>query len=133
LTAPLSIARNSTSASAARPISRVEDAPSVWAWRRTREIAEITIAETECAQREHLEKPVEHDGDTAEQHRGLAARCAENEGIVQHDERDRQNRRHPHDVQRIRQRNETPFRRRQVEDETDHDAEDDEQRQNAQQ
>ena len=96
-------------------------------------IAEIAIAETECAQREHLEKPVEHDGDTAEQHRGLAARCAENEGIVQHDERDRQNRRHPYDVQRIRQRNETPFRRRQVENVTNHDAEDNDEGQNAQQ
>ena len=59
--------------------------------------------------------------------------AAENEGIVQHDERDRQNRRHAQDVQRIRQRNETPFRRRQVEDVADHDAEDDEERQNAQQ
>jgi hypothetical protein len=96
-------------------------------------IAEIAIAETQRAQREHLEKPVEHDGDTAEQHRCLAARCPENEGIVQHDERDRQNTRHAQDVQRIGERNETPFRGRQVEDVTDYDAEDDKERQNAQQ
>ena len=96
-------------------------------------IAEIAIAETERAQREHLEKPIENDGDTAEQHRCLAVRCRENEGIVQHDERDRQNGRHAQDVQRIGERNETPFRRRQVENVTDDDAERDEERQNAQQ
>ncbi len=96
-------------------------------------VAEIAIAETERAQREHLEKPVEHDGDAAEQHRRLAVRCRENEGIVEHDERYRQNTSHAHDVQRIGERNETPFRRRQVEDVADHDAEEDEEGQNAQQ
>src|SRR6185312_10577571 len=96
-------------------------------------VTEIAIAETERAQREHLEEPEEHDGDAAEQHRRLAARCPENEGVVQHDERHRQNAGHAQDVQRIWERNKTPFRRRQVEDVADHDAENDEEGQNTQQ
>src|SRR5258705_10673543 len=89
-------------------------------------IAEIAIAETQRAQREHLEKPVQDDRDAAEQDRRLAARRAEDEGIVQYDEPDRQNGRHPQDVQCVRQRNEAPLRRRQIEDEADDHAERDE-------
>ena len=96
-------------------------------------IAKIAIAESQRAQREHLEKPVEHDGDAAEQNRRLAARRPEDEGVVQHDQRDRQNGRHAQNIEGIRQRNEAPFGRRQVEDEADDDAERDEERHDLQQ
>ena len=57
----------------------------------------------------------------------------ENEGIVQHEQRDRQDGRHAQDVQCVRQRNEAPFRRRQIEDVADDHAEGDEEWQDAQQ
>jgi len=86
-------------------------------------VPEIAIAETERAQREHLEEPVENDGDATEHNRRLAARLDEKEGIVEHNERHGQNRRHAQDVQCVRQRNEAPFRCRQIEDEANDNAE----------
>jgi hypothetical protein len=53
--------------------------------------------------------------------------------IVHHQQRQRQYRGRTQDVQRIRQRNEPPFRRGQIADVTDHHAERDEIGQDAQQ
>ena len=103
-------------------------------------IAEITIGKPQAAQEEHLEEPVEDDGGLAEKERRLkiwrhqpALNVGRDKGIVQHHQRERQHVRDAKNVQRIRQRNETPFRGGQVEEVADHDAEGDEIRQDAQQ
>ena len=55
---------------------------------------------------------------------GAVQRSAlDDENVVEHQQRDRQHRRHAQDVQRVRQRNEAPFRRGQVEEVADDHAE----------
>ena len=117
LTAPLSMPRSSTSASAARPISSVGDGvlgPGVTAHAR---VAEIAIGKAQRAEEGYLEEPVEDDGDLAEEEGAVNVRRDEN--VVEHQQRQRQHRRDAQDVQRIRQRDEAPFRRGQIEDVAD--------------
>ena len=132
LTAPLSMPRSSTSASAARPINSVGDASSERGVVAHARVAEIAIGEARRAQEEHLEKPVEDDRDLAEEE-ACRALFGATKMIVQHQQRQRQHGRDAQDVERVRQRDEPPFRRGQIEDVADDDAERDEIGQDAQQ
>src|SRR5277367_932577 len=94
-------------------------------------IAEIAVSETQRAQAKHLEKKVKNDGDPAEKEVSVNVRS--DEDIVEHQQREGQHRSRAQDVQRVRQRNETPFGRGELEEITDDDAERDEPRHDPQQ
>src|SRR5882757_10372778 len=90
-------------------------------------IAEIAIGEAQRAQRKYLDEPVENDGDTAKKHvAAVNARSNKDKDVVDHHQCYGQDRSNPQDVKGVGQRYEPPLRRRQIEDVTDHDAEDDE-------
>ena len=82
-------------------------------------VAKIAIDEAQRAQERNLEKPVQDDRYPS-QEEGAGPRRDKN--IIQHHERERQYRRHPHNVQRVGQRNKSPLRGGQAEDVTNHGA-----------
>ena len=96
-------------------------------------VPKIAVAEAQRAEEEHLEKKVEDDGDAAEEHGVVSFRRNKDGGVIQHHQRNRQHCRDAQDVERIGQRDETPFGGSQIEEIADHHAEGDEPGQNAQQ
>ena len=103
-------------------------------------IAKITIGEAQGAQEKHLQEPVKNDGDFAQKERALnirrhrrAMNVGRDKNIVEHHKSEGQHRRHTQNIQRVRQRNETPFGCGQIEGVADHHTECDEIGQDAQQ
>ncbi len=94
-------------------------------------IPEIAIGKARAAEKEHLEKPEQDDRDLAEKERAL--HVGRDENIVQHEQREGKYGGYAQDVQRVGQRNEPPFGRGQMEEETNDDAERDEIGQDAKQ
>ena len=74
LTAPLSIARSSTSASAARPSTSVGTECSPRDMLLRARVAEIAVGDARARQEHHLQEPVEHDRDLAEEERAVDVR-----------------------------------------------------------
>ena len=92
-------------------------------------IAQITIDEARSAQKEYLQKPVQDNGNLAEEEcplqfgrNRLAMNVGRDENIVHDHERQRQHRRGAKDVQCIRQGKETPFGGGKVENVANHHA-----------
>ena len=103
-------------------------------------IAKISVGETRGAEKGHLEKPEQDNGHFAEKERALNIRrhrCSLNvggdENIVQHHQREGQHGGRAQNVQRIRQGNEPPLSRSQIEEVTNQHAEHDEVGQDTQQ
>src|SRR5665213_1770422 len=103
-------------------------------------IAEIAVGETQTAQKEYLEEPVENDGDLAEKERRLEIwRCqrvmhvGSDKNVIEQQQRKRQHAGDAKNIQGVGQRNETPLRGGEIEEIADHHAEGDEIRQDAEQ
>ena len=87
LTAPLSMPRNNTSASAARPRTSVGVASAnLHALERSR-IVEVTVDDPQAAQEKHLQKPIQQDRDLAEKERSVEIR--RHQHVVERKQRDR--------------------------------------------
>ena len=134
LTAPLSIPRSSTSASAARPINRVDDR----VLQRGHGGGHVNSGNIDSrnagrSARTPAETSTERWLSRPNKTGAVPLEALENENIIEDHERHRQHGRHAQDVQRVRQRNEAPFRRRQVEQVTNDDAECDEEGKDPQQ
>jgi hypothetical protein len=93
-------------------------------------VTEISVSKTQRTEEQYFEEPVQDDGDAAEEE--AAADRRRDDQIVEHDKPQRQHRGRAHDVQRIGQRNKAPLRGGQPEGVTNHYAENDKVRQDAQ-
>ena len=108
VTAPLSIARSSTSASAARPSTRIGVASLGLGVLQGARVAEIAIGDARPAEERDLQQPVEDDRDLAEEEGAVEIRRQQH--VVERQQRHRQNGRGAHDVVEIGQRGEAPLR-----------------------
>ena len=107
LTAPLSIARSSTSASAARPRIRVGARLRRRGLLARARIAEIAIGDARASEEEHLEEPVDDDRGLAEEEGAVKIRREQD--VVEHQQRDRHHACRTENIEKIRQRREAPF------------------------
>ena len=106
-TAPLSIARNSTSASAARPTTRVGVAVARLRVHARAGVTEIAIGDARAREKSDLQHPVKDDRDLAEEERAVDVR--RDQHVIERQQRHRQHRRGAHDVQQIGQRGKPPL------------------------
>ena len=114
-TAPLSIERNRTSASAARPSISVGVASAILTRWSVARVMEIAIGDPRAAQEKHLQEPVQQDGDLAEKERAVEVRRQQH--IIEREQRHRQNGGGAEDIVEIGDRREPPFVAVQAEDE----------------
>ena len=70
-------------------------------------IMEIAVGDAGTAQEEHLQKPVEQDGDLAEEEMAVDVGCDQH--VVDREQRDRQHGADAKDVEEVRQRREAPL------------------------
>ena len=90
-------------------------------------IFQVAEGEPRAAQQEHLDQPVEGDGDLAEEEG--APQLRRDEDVIHHQQGDRQDGRGPEDVEEIRQGREAPLGPVEVGEPVDHAGEGDEGRQ----
>ena len=105
--APLSLPRSGTSASAAGPSTMVGASVAAPRMLQRTGVAEIAVGDARAREEGHLQEPVQRDGDLAEEERAVDVRRQQH--IVEHEQRDRQHRRHLDDVHQVRQRGEAPL------------------------
>ena len=107
VTAPLSIARSSTSASAARPSTSIGIGIGRLGVLQRAGVAEIAVGDARTGQKYDLQHPVENDRDLAEEKRAVEIWRQQN--VVERQQRHRQHGRGTHDVVEVGQRSETPL------------------------
>src|SRR5918995_5844151 len=94
-------------------------------------VAEVAIGNARTAQKKHLHKPVQNDRNLAEKEG--AVEVGRQQDVIQHQQRDRQNRRGAEDVVKVGQRGEAPLSLVELEEIIDEPGIDDKARQKCQQ